>query len=448
MSGQALDLKRSLQIVRRHWLSVSAVAVLGLVTGGAYAALHPPELTSTALVRIVSPLSPTSANNVATLVVVASSDPVLNLALPRIQPPVSKRTLQNELQVKSLTTGILTIRAQGRTAEQAEETANAVARGFVLYLGSPKSQSGGSVQALVLQQASTATGRPLAVSITIFGVIGALLGAALGAIGALAVSRRDRRLRQRDEIADSIGIPVLASIPVGHPSDAAGWVKLLTEYEPAAVDAWRLRGALHYLGLADSGSADIGRGEGISLAVLSLRCDPGALALGPQLAVFAACLGIRTQLMIGPQQDPNATASLRAACSGIAAVKSRWSRYLEVTVRDQDNAGDQPDAALTVLVAVVDEQNPRVADRMRTTVAVLGVSAGVATAEDLARVAVSAADSGRQITGILVADPESTDNTTGRLPQPTRMTARRAPTHLTGIPTETQQWITQTRRSR
>ena len=30
MSEQALDLKRSLQIVRRHWPVVSAVGVLGL----------------------------------------------------------------------------------------------------------------------------------------------------------------------------------------------------------------------------------------------------------------------------------------------------------------------------------------------------------------------------------------------------------------------------------
>jgi predicted outer membrane lipoprotein len=278
-------------------------------------------------------------------------------------------------------------------------------------------------------------------------VIGLLVGAAFGAIGALAAGRRDRRLRQRDEIADSIGIPVLASIPVSHPTDAAGWMRLLTGYKPSAVDAWRLRGALHYLGLGDTDPSDIGQGDGVSLAVLSVQSDPGALALGPQLAVFAASLGVRTHLMIGPQQVPNATATLRAACTGMVAMGSGRSRYLRVTVRDQDNAREHPTAALTILVAVVDEQAPRVADRMRTTVAVLGVSAGVATAEDLARIAVSAADSGRQIAGIFVADPDSTDQTTGRLPQQTRTTARRAPTHLTGIPTETRQWMTQTRRS-
>jgi capsular polysaccharide biosynthesis protein len=447
MSEQALDLKRSLQIVRRHWLTVAIVAALGLAAGGGYALVQPPMLASTALVRIVTPLSPTSANNIATMVVVSTSDPVLNLAQPLLHSKVSKRTLQKDVSAHSLTSGIIAVRAQGRTAAQAEDTANTVARSFVQYIGSPNNLNGGALKGQVLGPASVATGRPMAVSVAIYGVIGLLAGAVLGSIGTLAVRRRDRRLRLRDEIADSIGIPVLASIPVGHPTDAAGWVTLLTEYEPAAVDAWRLRGALHYLGLEDSGSGDVGQGEGVSLAVLSLRTDPGALALGPQLAVFAASLGIRTQLMIGPQQDPNVTATLRAACAGMVAVKSRWSRFLQVTVRDQDNSRDRAKVALTVLVAVVDEQAPRMADRMRTNVAVLAVSAGAATAEELARVAVSAADSGRHIDGILVADPDPSDSTTGRIPQPTRTTARRAPTHLTGIPTETRQWMTQTRRS-
>ena len=445
MSEQALDLKRSVQIVRRHWPIVLIAGLLGLAGGTAYAVTQPPSLVSTALVRIVTPTSQNSSNNSATLAVVAHSDPVLTLALPHISPPISKTALAKEIVVKDPTTGILQISAQGRTAGQAEDTANAVANGFVEYIRSPQGQTP-SLRALVLQPASTATGRPLALSIAIYGLIGLVVGIVLAAIGVLALNRRDRRLTLRDEIADSIGLPVLASIPVGHPSNAAGWVRLLTEYEPSAVEAWRLRGVLHYLGLGVHSQSQVG--EGLSLAVLSLRNDPGALSLGPQLAVFAASLGIRTELMIGPQQDANSTATLRAACAGAGSAHPGWSRYLQVTVRDEDNARDHPSVALTVLIAVVDERDPRVADRMRTSAAVLGVSAGVATAEELARVAVSAADSGRRIAGILVADPDPADSTTGRIPQPGRTAGARAPSHLTGIPTETRQWMTQKRRSR
>jgi len=446
MSEQALDLKRSVQIIRRHSLTVAIVAFLGLAAGGSYGFIQPPKLASTALVRIVTPLSPNSANNTATMVVVATSDPVFSLALPNLPEDVTSKTLNEDVQARSQTPGIISITAEARTAPRAEAIANAMARAFVKYLGSPNSLSGGTVQALVQNPASAATGRPLAVRIVLFGAIGLLGGAVLGSIAVLAIRRRDRRLYSRDEIADSIGIPVLASIPVGHPSDAAGWVYLLTEYEPSAVDAWRLRGALRYLGLGSDGADDMGQGEGMSLTVLSLRNDVGALALGPQLAVFAASLGIRTQLMIGPQQVPNVTATLRTACSGMVTVKSKWSRLLQVAVRDQDNIRDQANVALTVLVSVVDEQAPQIASRRHTNATVLGVSAGAATAEELARVAVSAADSGRQIAGILVADSDPADTTTGRIPHPTRMTVRRTPTHLTGIPTETGQWTTQNKR--
>ena len=79
--------------------------------------------------------------------------------------------------------------------------------------------------------------------------------------------------------------------------------------------------------------------------------------------------------------------------------------------------GPVPEAALSVVVAAVDGEGPQVAETMYTSVTVLGVSAGVATAEQLARVAASAAADGRTIAGILVADPDSSDHTTGRLPQ-------------------------------
>jgi capsular polysaccharide biosynthesis protein len=437
MSEQALDLTRSLQIVRRRWHVVSAIAALGLVAGGAYAALKPPALTSTVLIRIASPQAAYSANGAFTLVSIASSDPVLSLAQPQIQPPVSKQTLKSEFVVKSPTPGILSIGAQGRTANQAEDTANAVAKAFVEYLASPRSPSG-STGALVLQPASIATGRPLAIAIAIFGALGLLIGAALGVIGVLAVCRHDRRLWRRDDIAESIGVPVLASVHVGHPADEAGWLKLLTEYEPTAGDAWRLSGALGYLGVGGSGSADMGQSEGVSVAVLSLRSDPGALAVGPQLAAFAASRGIRTHLIIDPQQDPNVAATLRAACARMPTV-----RYLKVTVRDQDNAREDSTAALTILVAVVDNVAPRVADGTRASMAVLAVSAGAAAANELARIASSTASRGRRAAGIFVADPDPTDDTTGRLPQLGRTTAR-APTRLTGIPTETRQWMIQT----
>jgi capsular polysaccharide biosynthesis protein len=427
MSEQALDLRRSTRIVWRHKVVVGIAAALGLAAGAAFTILRPPMLTSEALVV----LPPSAARFIGTQAVIADSEPVLTQAMREIDPAVTLPTLRGRVQAKSLTPRIISINAEGATAAQAEGTANAVAKSYIAYISST-SIPGGRVTARVLQPATNATGTSLAKRLLIFGGLGVLVGALVGAIIALAIGRGDRRLRERDEIADAIGVPVLASIPVHRPSDAGGWTKLFEEYRPGAVNAWSLRKTLHHLGLTD-----VRGGNASSLTVLSLSSDRRAVALGPQLAVYAASLGIPTAFVVGPQQDANATATLRAACDAPPSTQSRRSSRLRVSVRDHDSSDKQPNAPLTVVVTVVDPENPRMADTMATTATVLGVSAGAATAEQLARVAASAAGDGRQITGILVADPYPADRTTGRLPQLAPPTHRRRPTRLTSTTTET-----------
>ena len=73
---------------------------------------------------------------------------------------------------------------------------------------------------------------------------------------------------------------------------------------------------------------------------------------------------------------------------------------------------------------------------MRTTATLLGVSAGGATAEQLAQVAVSAATDDRQIAGMLVADPDPADHSTGRLPDPVPPGRRRRAARLTSSTSE------------
>jgi capsular polysaccharide biosynthesis protein len=443
MSERALDLRRSVQIVRRHKLLVAGLIVLGFLAGGAYAVLKPPLLTSTALVVLPqSALNAQAAQSgagtispfTATQAVVADSYPVLSGALPNARPAMSLNELRSEVQVTSLTSYIISVSATNKLAADAEATANAVANSYISYANSSSNPTG-QVAARVLQPATDATGTKLLETIIVTGLIGGVAGALIGVVIALAISRNDRRLRQRDEIASSIGVPVLASFPVRHPTDAAGWRKLLDDYEPEALHAWRMRHVLQQLRIDDGNLTNGRRGAGSSLAVLSHSADPGALAIGPQLAIFAASLGIPTVLFIGPQQDTNITAALRTACAVPPSASSKRSSFLQVIVSDDGHASRQPDSALTVTVEVVDSQSPRIPDLMRTTATVLGVSAGATTSEQLARLAVSAATDGREIVGILVADPEADDRTTGRAPQ-LLPTSHRAPTRLKGMITE------------
>ncbi len=94
----------------------------------------------------------------------------------------------------------------------------------------------------------------------------------------------------------------------------------------------------------------------------------------------------------------------------------------------------QTNTMFTVVVAVVDGESPRVGDTIGTTATVLGVSAGGATTEELAR---RGARQPRvvRIEGILVADPDSKDHTTGRIPQLAR-SGRVQPTRVPGMRAE------------
>jgi capsular polysaccharide biosynthesis protein len=447
MSQQALDLRGPIQTVRRYKRLVGIVAVLGLLAGAAYAALHPPMVTGTALIFLPQDTQSAqaaqggSATSNGTIdgytsvqVVVAGSDPVLSGALQNVSPPISVTKLRGEVKVTSTTSSVISISAKGTSPAEADATANAVADSYAAYVA--KKNSPVQAVARVLQWATNATGSSRLIALVSTVLIGALVGALLGVIVSLVISRKDRRLRERDDIANSIGIPVLASVPVGHPSDAAGWTRLIEDYMPAAVDSWQLRTALQQLGM--TGHAFLGRpvydgGGGFSLAVLSLSSDPRALALGPQLAVFAASHGIPTALVIGPQQDINATAALRTACAVPPSASSKRPSLLRVTFSDDGKVAGQADASLVIVVVVVDGQVPEIPATIRTTATVLGVTAGAATAEQLARAAVVAAADGREITGILVADPDSADRTNGRIPEPVQPRRRKLTTGPEGV---------------
>ena len=218
---------------------------------------------------------------------------------------MSVNDLRREVQVGSLTPYVLSISAKGKAAADTEATANAVTHSYIGYINSPESPVG-QVAAHLLEPATSGVGPAPLTQILVDALLGAIGGAAIGVIAALAIGRRDRRLRRRDEIADSIGLPVLASVSAEDPKDAAGWAKLFEHYKPEPVDAWRLRKALHQLGLLSVDSAGAEPGSRSSIAVLSLSSDRKALSLGPQLAAFAASLGIPTALVVGPQQDENA----------------------------------------------------------------------------------------------------------------------------------------------
>lgn len=417
MSKQTGGLRWTVKTIRQHKILVSAMTVAGIVLGTAFAVLRPPLPSGTALVVI-----PQNAPNIATEVVIVSSEPVLADAQRNISPAMSLQTLEAQVQVKSLTSGVISVTAKGTSAAQAESAANAVANSYIHYVSQARTPVG-HLSAQLLQSATTATGSGQVEQDIIDGLLGALAGLVAGIIVAGIAGRLDRRLRGRDDIAYSIGVPVLASVPVDHPSDAAGWTKLLDDYEPGAVVGWRLRQALQALGFTGGSVSDRPSDGAFSLTVLSMTSDTGAVALGPQLAVFAASTGLPTVLIVGPQPDTSATAALWTACAALPDSVKRPS-CLQTIAADSARPAVPQEARLVIVVATVDGKAPQMPEVMPTAATVLAVSAGAGTAEQFARLATVAAADGSDVVGFLVADPDMTDTTTGWVPRPARPVQR------------------------
>jgi capsular polysaccharide biosynthesis protein len=168
MSQQSLDLRTSLNLVRRHKILLGVVMLLAMLASGAYSFHKPPMLTSTALVALpqnsqsaaagaAAAANGTTDPYTATQEVIAASNVVLSDALPNVRPVVSLTALRAEINVGSLTPYIISISAKSKSAPDAEATANAVARSYVNYIGSAASP-GGRISAQLLEPATTATG--------------------------------------------------------------------------------------------------------------------------------------------------------------------------------------------------------------------------------------------------------------------------------------------------
>jgi hypothetical protein len=162
------------------------------------------------------------------------------------------------------------------------------------------------------------------------------------------------------------------------------------------------------------------------LTLVTLSDDPRALAVGPQLASHAASLGIQTRLCTGQGHD--AAASLWSACASLR----RESELRPGLLVDNRSRG-RSNVDLTVRIVVVDQRHPQFVDLSPRAMTLLAISSGGATPDDLARAAVAAYECGAAFSGVIVADPDPLDHTTGRLQLQERAKQGPLPARITGV---------------
>ena len=237
-------------------------------------------------------------------------------------------------------------------------------------------------------------------------LVGALVGAAAGSVLVLARHRADPKLFTRNQIARALGVPVVLSMQGQTKNSSSEWDSLLERYNPSPSEQWNVRKALREIGSLD--------GETPQLEILVLAGDSAAAALAAQVAIGAAVSKVATLFVFVDEHSSLPT--LQTACLRLAG-RGDPRTYLQV-LPDLDLLADRS-PELTVITRVLDGDTPDHFPANPGTVTVLAVSSGAATEDQLARIAIAATDSGHPLRAVMIANPSSEDQTTGRFPDET-----------------------------
>ena len=431
-------------------------------------------------------------------------------SLTAVPPEFSARQAALTKQLKDLRGEIATtterVRGEGPTSSDGRRDAQLLAQlvndqtALLVQLdqvqtAADKATNVAPVMPDIIQPAAPATGPSQIRRLLTWAVAGALLAAAGTALVLVIRRRRDPRLRARDDLADAVGSSLLAVVRSHSQRSVAGWLSLFETYEAPAEEEWAFRQLLRALAVP-SDSRDPARTDTIrtsgrvehprSMTVVALSGDQRAVAVAPQLAVFAASLGITTRFIVATRHD--SVASLSAACTTDRGLKLRTGLVLEAggsegatpaqdasprpmgdaltrplngrgakESRLQEAPGDssvvhpprgtagvaQPtnephemptprSVDLTIVFTVADRREPTLQGVPASAVTTLAISPGVGTREELARLAVAVDDAGRRIDGVVVADPDPSDRTTGRHTLDERAMQAPLPVRMTG----------------
>lgn len=476
MTEHPVDIRNWLRPIWSRRRFVSLLAAVGLCAGVAFGIVNPPLPSATALV-LLPPSSLTSAGtptrDIPTEIDIVTSAPVLTAAGKSVSPALGFAAMKKLVTVTAPSQDILQVEAHATSGPEAERLADAVAHEYIQFVTTASTKTSDAAVAGLQQQSSqltqqiqqlqtqinTVTARlategaaspsgqqdstllgslstalqqvsleldnvnsqilssqvsgttqeaaqgtqllqratffqaPSKSSIAVAGGLGLVMGLLVGIIVAIVRGRGKRRLSTRQEISSAIGVPVLGSLHADRHDTSTDWSTLFENYAPDAVDFWNLRRILR--GIVPEGAV-----APTQVRIVSLEGDNAALAVGPQLAVFANKVGTPSVLSAEPHPSLR---NLRAA-----------STLRRPFVSDGVESVNGVPGPLTIGSVVFDPDEPKLDASPGP--CVLAVSAGFSSADELARVALAAADSGHSLVGMVVVNPYLGDNTTGLPP--------------------------------
>ena len=284
-----MDVRALLAVLRKYWLSLVGVTVLGAVLAGVYVAITPPTYTAESQVFLSvqggqttndlvqgSSYATTVARNFA---LVATTPKVLDGAIKDLNLDTTAQTLAKHITTSIPTnTSIISIDVTDGSAQQAANIAQSVAENLRSAVADLSTVSGTMqttvVTATIITPAvvpTSATSPKLALTLA----LGLVLGLAIGVGQAVLRKTLDVSIRTEDDVAEATTHSVLARIPFSTSISKDSLAVVNDPQSPLAEEYRRLRANLSFMDL-DSDRTPIYvitsslAGEGKSITAINL----------------------------------------------------------------------------------------------------------------------------------------------------------------------------------
>jgi capsular exopolysaccharide synthesis family protein len=303
-----VELRNYLRVLRKGWILIVALTLVGLALGAVYSILKTPlyEATSKVFVSVQSSGSVsdlTQGGNFAQNQVKSYADVVTTPVV--LQPVIANLGLQTDVgalagqitATSPLDTVIVEITASDQSAAQSAQIANAVANSFASTVDSlvPENAEGVTpVKITVLQQAvipSSPSSPNVPINIALGGVIGLVLG--LG----IAVLREalDTRIRNEHDVEAITSAPILGGIAFDSRTTQNPLVVKDDPRSPRAESYRTLRTNLQFLNVGD---------EDKSFVLTSSIPGEGKSTTSANLAIAIALSGQRVLIVDADLRKP------------------------------------------------------------------------------------------------------------------------------------------------
>jgi capsular exopolysaccharide synthesis family protein len=226
-----MELRDYMRGLRRHWLAIVLITLIGLGTGYAWTLIQTPvyEGSASGLLKTTVAIEGGSTTTISvaedsaarakvpTFLDLAQSERVAQGAIDELGLSTTPAAVINRITVTNPTsTSILKVNAQAATPDEASELASAwigslaVVADDVLGDGS----DGSSAVTVVAYEAAGKPTSPIFPDVNTALVVGGVLGFGFGVAFALVRTVSDRRIRINDDIEARVGAPVVGTIPI------------------------------------------------------------------------------------------------------------------------------------------------------------------------------------------------------------------------------------------